>query len=1132
MSRIVRKPFFAFACCLVFITLGCSSLSAQTDTSAPNVPDNYFSAMQWRCIGPHRGGRVLAVSGVRGEPDTFYFGAVAGGVWKTTDAGNTWKPIFDAQPVASIGALAVSTSDPNVIYVGTGEADMRSDITYGAGMYKSIDAGKTWSYIGLKDTRQIGRVLIDPKDTDVVLVAALGHGFGPNEDRGVYRTTNGGKNWTRVLYKDENTGAVDLAFDPDNPNTVYASLWNVRRPPYVTYAPITGPGGGLYKSTDRGETWKEISGHGLPTGKLGRIGLDVVAGQHGKRVFALIDAGASSGLYRSDNSGADWTLVGTDTRILSRGWYFGEVRSDPKNPDVVYVSNVSLYRSLDGGQSFKAIRGAPGGDDYHSLWIDPENPQRMISGVDQGTIVTVNGGKTWSTWYNQPTAQFYHVAVDNQFPYWVYGAQQDSGTATVASRSDYGQITFRDWHPVGAGESGYILPDPVNPQIVYGGSTGGDLYRFDTKTGQVQDVSPTPAELGTKVAHRYPWTTPIAFSSQAPHALYQASQFLMKTADGGHSWKIISPDLTLRPGEKAEGAQGVIYTIAPSPKTAGLIWIGTDTGRLQLTTNDGLTWSDVTPKDLPPWSMISLIDASPHDARTAYAAIDRHQIDDIAPHIFSTHDAGKTWNEIINGIPANAYVHAVREDPVRRGLLFAGTELGVYVSFNDGTNWQPLQLNLPVTPVRDLVVKDNDLVVATHGRSFWILDDISSLRELNTETAAAPVHLFHPATAIRIRKNEAHDTPLPPETPAGKNPPAGAIIDYSLQSVPGELTLEILDSAGKLVRKYSSSDEQRKLDDTQSFPTYWFNPPAPLSRNIGLNRFVWDLRYERPKALRYGYSIAAAFGDDAIMQPEGPLVVPGVYQVRLSTNDRTYTSTVEVKMDPRVRVPPLALGQQLAFELKVSDALKESFTAVQQIKTLRSQLKDLGSKLQADATAKPALDAIAALDKKAAELVAVETTYPPVGVVSAASLNGALASLMAQVDGADAAPTAQATKTYLDYRTLLDQKQAVWNRLKTNDIPALNVILAQRGLERISVVMSGEKIGIPECDDYLRAYEACISGKVPDVTVDQFMSSLEEVRNAWHKLAENPVTRKSLAYACRQVRTQAATAMKSYGCTF
>jgi photosystem II stability/assembly factor-like uncharacterized protein len=1039
----------ALASCLTLtIVLTCSSLYAQT--SAPLIPENFYSAMQWRCIGPHRGGRVLAVSGVRGEPNTFYFGAVAGGVWKTTDAGHTWTPIFDRQPIASIGALAVSNSDPNIIYVGTGEADMRSDISYGAGVYKSTDAGKTWSYIGLSDTRQIGRVLIDPKDPDVVLVAALGHGFGPNAERGVYRTTDGGKTWTRVLSKDENTGAIDLAYDPDNSRTVYASLWNVRRPPYVTYAPITGPGGGIYKSTDGGATWKEIAGHGLPTDTLGRIGLDVVAGQHGKRVYALIDAGKSSGLYRSDNSGEDWTLVSSEPRILSRGWYFGEVRSDPKNADVVYASNVSLYKSTDGGRNFKAIRGAPGGDDYHSLWIDPENPRRMISGVDQGTIITLNGAQTWSTWYNQPTAQFYHVAVDNQWPYWVYGAQQDSGTAAVVSRSDYGQITFRDWHPIGAGESGYILPDPVNPQIVYGGSTGGELYRFDTKTGQVQDVSPTPAELGTKVTHRYPWTTPIAFSFQAPHALYQASQFLLRSADSGRSWKIVSPDLTLRPGEKEEGAKGVVYTIAPSPLAAGLVWIGTDNGLVQLTRNDGVSWSDVSPRGLPEWSMISLIDASPHDVATAYAAIDRHQIDDIAPHIYRTHDAGKTWDEIVNGIAANAYVHALREDPVRKGLLFAGTELGVYVSFNDGELWQPLQLNLPATSIRDLVVKGNDLVVGTHGRSFWILDDISPLRELDLKTVGSPVHLFRPAAALRVRKNAARDTPLQPETPAGKNPPPGAIIDYGLKSVPALVTLEILDSASKVVRKYSSSDELRKLDETQAFPTYWFNPPAPLTKNVGLNRFVWDLRHERPRALRYGYSIAAAYGEDAIMVPEGPLVSPGTYQVRLNVDGRSYTSTVEVKMDPRMKVPALALNQQLALEMKIIEAMQQSFGVVQQVNALRAQLKEMQSRLSADPGAKPMLDVINSLDKQAAEMVAVEQTWPPVGVVSAASLNGALGSLLLLVEGADAAPTAQAANTFVHYKNLLDQQIAKWSAMKNKDVPAANRLLQQRQLPQIN----------------------------------------------------------------------------------
>ncbi|MGH9928462.1 MAG: WD40/YVTN/BNR-like repeat-containing protein, partial [Pyrinomonadaceae bacterium] len=632
----------------------------------------------------------------------------------------------------------------------------------------------------------------------------------------------------------------------------------------------------------------------------------------------------------------------------------------------------------------------------------------------------------------------------------VYGAQQDSGTAAVVSRSDYGQITFRDWHSIGAGESGYILPDPLNPQIVYGGSTGGDLYRFDTKTGQVQDVSPTPAEIGMKVRHRYPWTTPIAFSFQAPYALYQSSQFLMKSADGGNSWKVISPDLTLRPGEKEEGAQGVVYTIAPSPIAAGTIWIGTDNGLVQLTRNEGVTWSEVSPRGLPPWSMMSVIDASPHDVASAYAAIDRHQMDDIAPHIYRTQDYGKTWTAITNGIPANAYVHAVREDPIRKGLLFAATELGVYVSFNDGELWQPLQLNLPVTAVRDLVVKGNDLVVATHGRSFWILDDISPLRELNAETAALNVHLFRPATAIRVRKNVTHDTPLPPETPAGKNPPAGAIIDYSLKSIPsGEVTLEISDSAGVLVRKYSSNDERRKLDETQSFPTYWFNPPPPLSKDVGLNRFVWDLRYERPQALRYGYSIAAAFGEDAIMQPEGPLVLPGTYQVKLSVDGRTETAPLEVKMDPRVKTSPLALRQQLMLETRIMQAMWDSYQSVRQINELRAQLKELQGKLNSDPGAKPLLDAALELDEKAAELIAVEQGWPPVGIVSAASLNGVLVSLMVLVDSADAAPTAQAASAFGSYRKLLDRQLAKWAALKAQDIPALNALLQQRQLPPI-----------------------------------------------------------------------------------
>ncbi len=1021
----------------------------------PTIPERLYSAMKWRLIGPFRGGRVLAVSGVRGQPETFYFGAVAGGVWKTTDAGRVWTPIFDDQPIASIGALALAPSNPDTIYVGTGEADMRSDISFGDGLYKSTDAGKSWAYTGLRETRQIGRVLVDPHDPDIVLVAALGHGFGPNPERGVFRSTDGGKSWNKVLYKDENTGAIDLSIDPDNAQTVYAALWNARRVAWSAYAPVSGPGGGLYKSTDGGRTWKELTGHGLPGGRLGRIGVAVAAGQGGKRVYALIDA-ERGGLYRSDDAGESWRLVGTDPRIESRAWYFSGITIDPRNPDIVYVANVSLYRSTDGGQTFQAIKGAPGGDDYHCLWIDPDNPRRMVLGSDQGAIVSVDNAKTWSSWYNQPTAQFYHVTVDNQFPYFVYGAQQDSGTAAVASRSDYGQITFRDWHPIGAGESGAILPDQTDPGIVYGGSTGGELYRFTKRTGQVQDITPTLNSVTSEVKYRYPWTAALAMSPHPPHTLYQGSQFLFQTTDGGGSWTTISPDLTLRikNGSNGNGDEGkaVIYTIAPSPVSRGQIWIGTDNGLIQLTRDEGKTWQEVTPEGLPEWSMVSQIEASTFDAGTAYTAIDRHQKDDLKPYIYRTRDYGKTWAKITDGIKEPAYVHVVRQDPVRKGLLFAGTETGVYVSFDDGDHWQSLQLNLPVTSIRDLVIKENDLVVATHGRSFWILDDISPLRQIDARTAFDPVHLFRPAPAIRLRKNENRDTPLPPETPAGTNPPAGAIIDYILQSVPAEgLTLEILDSQGSLVRKFSSTTEVGKVEEVESFPTYWLRPPPPLPRHAGMNRFVWDLRYPRPPALRYEYSIAAVYGEDTPSKPEGPLAPPGTYRVKLTVGGRSYTAPLEVKVDPRIHVEPEVLERQLSLEMRIEDAMARSYDAVQEVRDLRRQLKELQSRLTNGPNGQEIADAAKALDQKAAILEGKGVPWPQEEPVSVSSLNRGLARLLTIVDGADTAPTAQAEAASEEYRRALDRQLGMWAELKSRDIAALNEMLRQRQLPVITV---------------------------------------------------------------------------------
>jgi photosystem II stability/assembly factor-like uncharacterized protein len=1026
------------------------------DLSGP-VPADYLSALRWRLIGPFRGGRTLAVAGVPGQPETFYFGAVAGGVWKTTDAGRTWVPLFDDQPIASIGALTIAPSDPSVIYVGTGEEALRSDITFGAGVYKSTDAGKSWRLIGLEDSQHIGRILVDPANPDIVLVAALGHAYGPNSERGVFRSTDGGAHWTKVLYKDERTGAINLAADPDNPQTVYAALWDVHRTTWSTYAPVTGPGGGLYRSQDGGLTWTELTGHGLPAGTLGRIGVAVAAGQNGQRVYAMIDSEHDAGLYRSNDGGESWRLVCTDPRIHSRPWYFSKLAVDPQNPDVVYAPNVALYRSTDGGAHFEAIKGAPGGDDYHQLWIDPEHPERMIVGSDQGAAVSVNGGKTWSSWYNQPTAQFYHVATDDSFPYRVYGSQQDSGTAAVLSRSDVGAISLRDWAPVGGQESGYLYPDPDDSNIVYGGGTDGDLFRFDKKTGQSQDITPWPAGSGSDLARRYrfPWTSAMAFSPQRPHALYYAAQVLFRSTDQGHSWTTISPDLTLRTGRSAAVAPGageqhaIINTVAPSRLERGLLWVGTDNGLIQITHDEGQTWRDVTPEGLPAWSQISLIEASPHDPVTAYAAVDRHFVDDFEPMILRTRDGGESWTKITTGIPAPAFVRAVREDPARKGLLYAGTELGVYVSFDDGDHWQSLQLNLPVSPIRDLVVHGEDLVVATHGRSFWILDGLTPLRQLEPSVLAAEMQIVRPASAIRVRASLNTDTPLPIETPLGTNPPAGAILDYFLKSVPaGELILEIRDQAGELVRRFSSRDQPESPQDAPAFTSDWFKSPPPPSTRAGLNRFVWDLRYPKPAALQRRYGIAAAYGTDTPRLPQGLLVLPGTYQVTLTVAGQSQAVPLEVKQDPRVEVPPAALSEQLALWNKIAQAMDGSRVAVLRIRELRSDLRDLRQKLGDAESAAEIVTAIDALEARAAQLEGSASWEKSSGFTG---LNAGLASLANAIERADASPTEQARAVFAEYERQLGAFLASLAALESSELAALNQSLAQHGLPPLTL---------------------------------------------------------------------------------
>jgi photosystem II stability/assembly factor-like uncharacterized protein len=870
-----------------------------------------YSGLHWRMLGPFRGGRVNGVSGVPGQPNTFYFGSVGGGVWKSTNAGRTWKPVFDSQPVASIGAIAVAQSNPSVVYVGTGETDMRDSISFGNGMYKSTDAGSTWRHIGLANTRQIGRVLVDPGNADTVFVAALGHAYGPNPDRGVFRSRDGGGTWQKVLFKDENVGAVDLAMDPADSRVVYAALWATRRPPWYVYNPANGPGSAIYKSTDGGASWQQLT-TGLPAEAVGRIGL-AVSRANRNRVYAIVDA-REGGLYRSDDAGASWNRISGDSRIWGRGWYFCKIVADPGNADIVYVQNTSIYKSTDAGKTWTPIKGAPGGDDYHQLWIYPDDPGRMIAASDQGAIVTVDGAESWSSWYNQPTAQMYHVAADNRFPYWVTGAQQDSGAVGTPVRSAHSVISMHDWSGLCAGgESGYTAPDPLHPEILFGGT----VSRCNVFTGAMQNVSP---ERGGQGPFRHAWTQPLVFSQADPRALYFGNQFLYKTTNGGESWTQISPDLTredpgVPPNLDAAAAadapsdkrRGVIYTIAPSPLNASLIWVGTDDGYIQVSVDDGKNWQNVTPPAVTAWSKVTMIDASHFDAGAAFAAVERHQLEDYEPYLYRTRDAGRSWQKITSGLPAGIYLQTVKEDPVRKGLLFAGTELGVYVSFDDGDNWQSLQLNLPPTSMRDLAVHGDDLIVATHGRGFWALDNISALRQIDGAASKSEVILFKPADAINVPPGSEFGTPLPKDEPFAENPPFGAVVDYYLQSAAtGPVTLEILDPVGKTVRSYSSDEKPLQRDpNTLNVPAIWVPAAATLPSAAGMHRWVWDLRPTPAGGGRGaggpggGGFGGGGFGGGGRGGP--PPAQPGTYTVKLIVGGKAYTQPLIVKPDPRLK---------------------------------------------------------------------------------------------------------------------------------------------------------------------------------------------------------------------------------------
>ena len=917
------------------VTLATLAVADQPSTGfAPEL----FQELTWRNIGPFRGGRTKAAAGIPTQPHVFYVGAVNGGVWKTTDAGRVWTPIFDDQPTGSIGAIAVAPSDPNVIYVGSGEGLQRPDLSTGDGIYKSTDAGRTWTHLGLRDGQQIPQIIVDPKDPNRLFVAVLGHPYGPNTERGIFRSTDGAKTFERVLYKDENTGGVDLAFDPANASTVYAVLWESRQAPWENGV-FTGPGSGLFKSTDGGVTWRPI-GKGLPTfaeDGLGRIGI-AVAPSRAQRVFATVEARARGGLYRSDDAGETFSRVNDDPRVTMRGSDFAEVKVDPANPDIVYTGSIVAWKSIDGGKTFTAWRGAPGGDDYHRLWINPLNPDIILAASDQGAIVTVNGGKTWSSWYNQPTAQFYHVSTDSAFPYRVCGGQQESGSACVASRSDYGQITMRDWHPVGVEEYGYVAADPADPDVVY----GGKVTRFDRRTRQVQDVGP-PRGPNFRVLR----TAPVLFApiidprpvggAFNTRALFFASNTLWKTVNGGQQWIEVSPDLSretwtppanvgvYRDSPAAQPTRrGVIYTVAPSPIDAAVIWAGTDDGLIHVTRNGGKEWSNVTPPALGPWAKVSLIEPSYFNAAIAYAAINTLRLDDLRPHIYRTKDGGQTWAEIVKGLPSGGIVNVVREDPQRRGLLFAGTEQAVYVSFDDGESWQPLRNNMPATSIRDLVIKDADLVAGTHGRGFWILDDISPLRQITPDIAKVDAFLFRPSTAWRFRWNQNTDTPLPPDEPAAPNPPDGVTISYLLgPGARGSVTLEIIESVtGEVIRRYSSDDPADQPVPDRNMPDYWIRPAPRLATSPGLHRFVWDVRYAPPPVERVTYPIAAIAGNTPKV-PRGMWVAPGTYQVRLTAGGKTLRQAVVVRMDPRVRTSSADLTLQFKLSKSLDDMMRQ-----------------------------------------------------------------------------------------------------------------------------------------------------------------------------------------------------------------
>jgi photosystem II stability/assembly factor-like uncharacterized protein len=1071
---------------LVVVLVFAGMLAAVPAQEKAPIDPSLLAAMKWRSIGPHRASRTVAAAGHRAQPHTFYMAAVNGGVWKTTDAGRTWAPIFDDQPTGSIGSLAVAPSDPNTVYAGSGEGLHRPDLSTGDGFYRSTDAGRTWTHLGLRDAQQIPRIDVDPRSADRVFVAALGHPYGPNAERGIFRSTDGGRTFQRVLYKDENTGGNDVDIDPSDSDIVYATMWEERQGPWEN-AVWAGTGGGIFKSTDGGTTWKPLT-KGLPPVVQANLAICM---SDPKRLYAAVASvtepgpgsnRGGSGIYRSDDAGETWVRITTDSRPAGRigGGDLPMPLPDPKNPDRIVMASTVSWVSNDGGKTWVPFKGAPGGEDYQNGWINPDNPDIMLLTVDQGAVVTLNGGKTWSSWYNQPTAALYHVAADNAFPYRVCSGQQESGSACVSSRGNYGAISDRDWLPVGVDEYGFVAPDPLDPDIVYGGRS---VTRFDRRTGQTSTVGPM-AGRGGGGAFRSVRTMPVVFSEVDKRTLYFANNVLWKTLDGGTTWKQISGDLTRKTWETPKSVgkylgdpaatpqqRGVIYTVAPSYQDMTHIWVGTDDGMIHVTADGGLTWKDVTPPGLPAWAKVSIIDAGRFDPLTAYAAVNTLRLDDMRPHIYRTHDGGKTWTEIVAGIPDGETVNAVREDPKRKGLLFAGTERTVYVSFDDGGHWQSLRLNLPASSMRDLIVKDDDLVVATHGRGFWILDDITALRQLDTTSEAQAAILFKPTTAWRVRWNASTDMPWPVEEPTGANPPEGAIINYYLKSAAtGPVTLEVLQQDGRLVRRYSSDDPVTPIPEAASapVPVYWYRQPQTLSTAAGMHRFLWDVHCQPLPGGgggggRGGLAIAAIPYNTG--QAVGtPWANPDTYTVQLTVDGKSYTQPITVKQDPRVKTPALAMQQVYSLTRAMYFGAVDAQRAAIALGTMRAQATALAAKAQG-----PAASALASFEKKAAALEGQRpaagggqrggggggqrggpaTPAPPPDTLWAVS--SLLGGQMNSMQAADVAPTSATLASVTAAQTAAAGVMARWNALKMVDLPALNAALKAAGLGPIAV---------------------------------------------------------------------------------